>query len=146
MKFRNPTEYQVRVYTDEYAGNFGRELCAWMTGSVGQCNVGHAALHLVQQTGAAIARMELPANPIPTRHVSHEGNYKPMALGHSTMNIVIYFEAEPSAEDMSILWERAQSFNKSPTRVGKTPVKIDKIELEVVTITTEIKSIRFRCL
>lgn len=34
------SEFEVIVDTTHYAGNFERELCAWLTGQVGECGVG----------------------------------------------------------------------------------------------------------
>ena len=34
------TIYLFIVDTDQYAGNFEREMCAYMTGAVGECGVG----------------------------------------------------------------------------------------------------------
>ena len=34
-------QYGYIIDTDEYAGNFEREMCAWITGTTGDCGVGH---------------------------------------------------------------------------------------------------------
>ena len=45
------TEWTFVIDTNEYAGNFEREMCAWLTGQVGECDVGKEM--------AAVARAEL---------------------------------------------------------------------------------------
>jgi len=32
--------YKFIIDTDQYAGNFEREMCAYLTGTVGECGVG----------------------------------------------------------------------------------------------------------
>lgn len=46
------SEWTFVIDTDEYAGNFEREMCAYLTGILGECGVGEEM--------AAIARKELP--------------------------------------------------------------------------------------
>jgi hypothetical protein len=45
------SEYLFCVDTDSYAGNFERELCAYMTGITGECGVGHEAAKLYEEAG-----------------------------------------------------------------------------------------------
>jgi|SRR5581483_1604928 len=44
-------EYIFVVDTDSYAGNFERELCAYMTGVLGECGVGQEAVELYEKDG-----------------------------------------------------------------------------------------------
>ena len=42
-------EYFVIVDTEDYAGNFERELCAYMTGTYGECGVGEVCADLFEK-------------------------------------------------------------------------------------------------
>jgi hypothetical protein len=43
------TEFLLVIDTDEYAGNFEREMCAYLTGQVGECGVGGEYAELFHQ-------------------------------------------------------------------------------------------------
>lgn len=42
--------YYIEVITDSYAGNFERELCAFLTLSIGECEVGDEIAELVSES------------------------------------------------------------------------------------------------
>ena len=42
-------EYLLVVDTEQYSGNFERQLCAYITGIVGECGVGHEEAGVAQE-------------------------------------------------------------------------------------------------
>ena len=47
-----PDHYLFVIDTDIYAGNFERQMCAYITGQIGECEVG--------KENAELARQEIP--------------------------------------------------------------------------------------
>jgi len=44
-----PAPWAFIIDTDSYSGNFERELCAWVTGQVGECDVGDKHAEIAQE-------------------------------------------------------------------------------------------------
>lgn len=40
MSVDNPMSQMIVIHTEQYAGNFEREICAYITGQIGECGVG----------------------------------------------------------------------------------------------------------
>lgn len=74
----DPPAFAVVIDTDQYAGNFEREMCAFITGMFGECGVGDKT--------AAIAQKQLPkfARGWFEKHVSSEpddhGTHRPVSI------------------------------------------------------------------
>ena len=49
MSVENVTSVVVAIDTNEYAGNFEREMCAFVTGQVGECGVGEELVKEAQE-------------------------------------------------------------------------------------------------
>jgi len=103
-------EYAIIVRTDSYAGNFERELCAHLTGIVGDCEVGNDYVdENVESMFEGIVK-----------HVSDDnGTYRPVSLGgcaktrdFTSNDVVIWFDSIPSPEQQAIIKERAETFNQ----------------------------------
>lgn len=98
----------LTVITDKYAGNFERELCAHMTGQIGDCGVG--------EEYAEKTREELPdfcdvmdeyIEQIPDEH----GCFRPVSInGNHVNNVEIYFNAVPDAKSLQTMIERSHTF------------------------------------
>ena len=46
---KDETEYLFVIDTDQYTGNFERELCAYITGQVGECGVGQIIVDKIEK-------------------------------------------------------------------------------------------------
>ena len=46
--------YTIIIDTDEYSGNFEREMCAYCTGQVGECEVGEEEQAVFDETGMGL--------------------------------------------------------------------------------------------
>lgn len=61
-----PDHYLFVIDTDTYAGNFEREMCAYVTGQIGECEVGKENAELVrQEIPAAVAKLGELINSVP---------------------------------------------------------------------------------
>lgn len=95
------------IDTDAYAGNFEREMTAYLTGVIGECKVGE---ELVE---------ELPINfKNSVQQVADEhGCYRPTSCwleprSNKYNSVAIFFYERPTKEQISFMKERVDSFNK----------------------------------
>jgi len=119
------------IDTDSYAGNFEREMTAYITGHIGECGVGDEYIE------------ELPINfdniiDVPDEH----GCYRPTTIwplsGTKTKYnaVAIFFETSPSQEQIDFMKERSYTFDE----VVKGNIKITGFRLlEFKSKTKETK-------
>lgn len=105
---RNPVsaKFAIVVKTDNYGGNFEREMCAYTTGHTGECEVGYELVEksINKKFGGYIC--EEPDD---------SGCYRPVGLGcditgYTNQDIVIFFWHKPTAEHIDIIKERLVDF------------------------------------
>lgn len=132
--FESLPKFAFIVDTEQYAGNFERELCAFMTGIVGECGVG-------RREAADFAETKPGPNPFEKIIVSvsdDEGFPRPTSIwrtpgwvnngkgGHlktgspealcleqtwpAYMSVAVFFNQEPSIELATLMKERANIY------------------------------------
>lgn len=123
-------EYKLIVRTNSYAGNFERELCAFMIGIIGDCEVG---VEFVEEN--ITKRFE---NKVIQKQDSN-GTYRPVSLERGNPNnIVIFFEDKLSDEDMIFLTARAIKFqNEKPYEYLDKNFEFLRLDQFKITIKTE---------
>lgn len=137
----------VVVDTDQYAGNFERMLVAYMTGAIGECELG--------EEQADVARQELPKGfPEPIQFSDGRCD-RPAALWetpkslhpkpkHRYSSVMCAFEDRPTDEQLAILAMRARRYFGTPLHwkyPGEPVPKVLGVRLlrhEVVITTTPV--------
>lgn len=122
------------IDTDSYAGNFDREMCAYITGQVGMCGVGEDFAKLYQQeTG--------DNDDIFDDYIEYRdfyGSSRPCSIYSSleslNKSVAIYFDKKPENEIINLMKERAHKFAKL-----KQIFKLTIIGFRMVEESTEIK-------
>lgn len=104
--------YGFVIDTNEYAGNFEREMCAHVTGRMGECEVGGEFID--------DSITELFENVI---DVEDEGCARPCSIFKNKENssyesVIIYFNSKPKEEQISLMKEKAYTFNEARKTVG----------------------------
>ncbi len=67
-----PDHYLFVIDTDTYAGNFEREMCAYVTGQIGECEVGKENAELARkEIPDVVARLEELIESVPDEHGCH---------------------------------------------------------------------------
>lgn len=103
-------EYSVVIETNQYAGNFEREMCAFITGCIGECEVGGKE--------ADIALSELDeyesryfANRVINK-MDDSGCNRPVSIcGSPEYNsLQIYFSTDPCKDIQKVIVARANNF------------------------------------
>ena len=91
-------EYKVIIQTNKYAGNFEREMCAFITGHIGECEVGKKFMNNITESEQKILG-----------DIMHKGEGCLRPVDISNLNneaIEIYFYNKPSKESIEYM-ERA---------------------------------------
>lgn len=110
------------IDTDQYAGNFEREMCAYCTGTVGQCEVGGEMANLFEEDFKLEADNYGEDNPfmdyIDNWVMGEDGCGRPTSIwrnptGDNYNSVAIFFEQEPTEEHIKIMKERSQNFVKN---------------------------------
>lgn len=124
------------IETNEYAGNFEREMCAHITGHVGDCEVGEEFVSEEIQT---------LFEPYIKYARDHNGTQRPCECDSNS--VIIYLSSKPTEELIQIIKERANTFNEMRKITGRMAefYKDSKIEilgfklLEIKHTTEEIE-------
>lgn len=99
-------KFAVLVKTNQYAGNFEREMCAHLTGHVGECEVGKEYVEdEIKELFKSIIGNESDDN----------GCYRPVALGcdiegGTSDDVVIFFNEKPTQKHLDTIKERIPDF------------------------------------
>lgn len=102
------------IDTKQYAGNFERELCAHVTGRVGDCGVGEELSNIFEQEVGATQFVEDLQNKISFEPDDH-GCSRPASLWHTPDGqphaVAIFFTEKPTAEEIEFMKKRTETFN-----------------------------------
>lgn len=112
MAIDNPNfEYAIIIETNLYAGNFERELCAYVTGAVGECDVGSELSDVAFKECDDIGEIADYTMCYP----DDNGCYRPVSIynlegdtGYTTL--IIFLEQPLPANLAKIVEERAYKF------------------------------------
>jgi hypothetical protein len=127
-------EYRFVINTNRYAGNFEREMCAYITGQVGECGVGSSlAGEFNAEEGADLAD---EFERIIKFKMDDVGCSRPVSLSNvDSNNLEIYFEERPKEEILVVMKRRAKEFCK------KNNIEIKNFRLFKEVTTSELLEI-----
>ena len=127
-----PENYLFVIDTDTYAGNFERQMCAYVTGQIGECEVGKEQAELAkQEIPDVVAQLEELTEHVPDEHGCHrpvsihpnprygnDGHGKHALLTDENRkqfpypaynSVAIYFHSMPDSKTMEIMKQRARN-------------------------------------
>ena len=157
------------VHTNAYSGNFERELCAYITGQVGDCGVGESmASDFLDDCGEDLADdfAEIIAQPRDDNGVARPcsiyptpGRYNDGMGGHfdtaegvegggrwpAYESVAVYFREAPGQDAIELMKDRAvqyalTKYNRKSYDADRAPLIITGFEL--VTVTTKVSESR----
>jgi len=128
------SNYSIVIKTNQYAGNFERELCAHLTGIVGECEVGKEYVD-EEITEIFEQSIDTPADDNGTRRPVGLGSQNEGATSH---DVVIYFDSEPTKEQVQVIKERLLTFKPSDWVKDLKFKGIELIEYQRTFITIEL--------
>ncbi len=116
--------YIFEINTNKYAGNFERNMCAFATGIIGECEVGDS---YVEQDIKDLFEDDV-------QQVSDEhGCYRPCSADGNTVEI--YFYNHPSRQQISLMKERIEEYG------SENDLEIIEYRLMKKVVTTELEKI-----
>lgn len=109
------------IDTDQYAGNFEREMCAYCTGMIGQCEVGEAMLPFFEKDFEIDPDKFYEDNPfmeyVDIWVMDDHGCGRPASIWNGPSggcnSVAIFFQQEPTEELIKIMKERSSDFAKN---------------------------------
>lgn len=140
MGISNVTSTVVVLHTNNYAGNFEREMTAYITGQIGDCEVG--------QHAAYIAEHELDEEHLAffgdciVHESDDHGCARPCSIWNAEGNsgykdVAIFFENVPPQDILEMMLKRARNFSKD-VDVSKievyNPDKVVKRQIQYVKV------------
>lgn len=130
-------EYLFVIDTDSYAGNFEREMCAYLTNQIGECTVGEKFIDLDNPIAKEMEDIILQK---PDEH----GCFRPVTIDIPNAKIChsvgIYISKKPTTYQIAIMKQRAFEFNKINQNKKDYPVSDIKIlGFKLITIGTQYK-------
>jgi len=135
-------EYLFIVDTNSYAGNFERQMCAYMTGCYGECEVGESESCIFEQEVDDCELKEELDNIITQR--SENGCARPVEIcsastGEKYNSFMIFMIVKPSKRLVEFLTLRAEAYGKLHDIKIKR-VRIACEETIIADITKEYKN------
>lgn len=132
---KKPNRHIFVIDTDNYAGNFEREMCAYVTGQVGDCEVGEEFAEeakkeipgIVEKFGEIVEKIPdehgcyRPAEIWPNSRYGNDGLGNQALLDDGNMekyaypafnSVAIHFNEVPDAEMISMMKARSYDFAK----------------------------------
>lgn len=129
------TTYAFVIDTEQYAGNFERQLCAYITGHVGECGIGEEFADIFEEENQKDT-IDLFSNII--SETDDNGCFRPCAIyptlgwfndgqgNHfkdgdkkkskykypAYLSVIIFFSSRPTNEQIKLMKERAYKFIK----------------------------------
>ena len=99
-------EYEIVLETNCYAGNYEREMCAFMTGQIGDCSVGNEiAKEFKKEFPEMYEKFEENIRQ------EYDGCYRPVsANSKSKEGLTIYFFNTPTNKELEFMKRRASEF------------------------------------
>jgi hypothetical protein len=137
------TKRILAIDTDSYAGNFEREMCAYITGIVGGCEVGS---EIAQEVANDVVEYDFDEliSQVPDDH----GCYRPVSMGgDDNQSVYIFYEEEMTRSHIDIMIKRAKEYAKNKISgfqdTKSTPLKIKGFRLlKEQTIISEVENLK----
>lgn len=133
-------KYSFIIETDSYAGNFEREMCAYCTGQIGDCEVGKELAEKFKNTIGLKIYEEF--EEIIEQKPDDHGVFRPVSMcGLKNNNFEIYFYNKPTDEMIIIIREQAKRFPKLEHPDWKKYSKINILGFKLMRVETTQKEI-----
>lgn len=141
------TSFVFVIDTDRYAGNFERDMTAWITGHIGDCDVGR------EYTAAACDALSRSVRTWIDDYIDQEpdehGCHRPCVIwetpGTSGVynSVGIFFSRRPPKKVIEAMKERARTFNDRPAKYswGADTPTITGFRLCRKTVVTTTKTL-----
>ena len=143
MSVDNPkAEYILLVHTDSYAGNFERQMCAYMTGMTGECGVGESEADDFHSTMEERGYDPDMFDEYVAQEPDDHGCHRPASIWNATgedgyKTVAIFFDDIPTPDMTVLLRDRAYEYAKknkitvNKLSMIKRTVKVTEVEVKI---------------
>ena len=120
------------IDTTDYSGNFERELCAYITGHIGDCGCGADMAELFDKETAELDCLDTCFDNVMDEPDEH-GCWRPVTIyptkgkQRDNNSVAISFEKKPNEKQITLMKERAIKFADLPDEFVKEEKRIKKI-------------------
>lgn len=139
------THYGVVIPTDLYAGNFEREMTAYCTGRIGDCEVGDDLVPLFNAAfGLEQCGQDCEEDPFwdSLHWEDQEGCSRPCRIygQPNYKSVIIFFQDKPTKQQIEVIDQRAKAFSQDPKVVELMRSKSSKPK-----VVGKLKVVKFEC-
>lgn len=116
------------IKTNAYAGNFERQMCGFITGQVGECDVGEEEAELFRKAHPDYDGFDDLIASFPDDH----GCYRPASIWNVPCNdVAIFMENHPTADQLALMRDLARQFTSiiDPHKIKPKKLVIRGFEL-----------------
>ena len=138
MSVNTRIEWEFVIDTTQYAGNFEREMCAYITGAVGECGVGDAAAARFMEDYPEESPLGVSGDEnLIARKPDDNGCWRPVGTCGQSLRIFLF--KEPTEEQAQFMKTRALKWDGQPRqKVGVLACKVVRHEIVKTTAEREI--------
>ncbi len=120
-------KYRVVVSTNTFATNFEREMCAFVTGQIGECKVG-----INRQFRASADEREL-FEKVMERRLCADNYWRPVSTCADDANAFeLYFKEKPTKKMIEIIREGCNDFADEKKEKNQIMTRINIISIRVI--------------
>ena len=127
--------YMIVVKTNQYTGNFERELCAYATGALGECEVGQKAAAAFQDE---IEEDFWAISDLCEHEADDRGCRRPVSIwnmdGRKYEELAIFLTDKPSDEELKIIAQRIRAYPQYQFENAPSYAKMKKVTLKIKSI------------
>jgi len=110
------------IDTDSYAGNFERDMCAYVTGVIGDCEVGDDFAELYRKETGDGDKYETQFSDYLEQRADDHGCCRPCECwldprGKTHNSVAIFFEKKPTTKMIELMKERAGKFAEEKRKI-----------------------------
>jgi hypothetical protein len=134
-----PAPFAFVIDTDSYAGNFEREMCAFMTGMYGECGVGMAIANEVREQISPTVLEWFDEHVVDVG--DDHGCHRPVSIwpapnGDGYNSVAIFMNESPPENVLTVLMERARAYKGN--KPYKTHYKITGFRVIMMRMTETV--------
>lgn len=130
-------DYGLIIETDSYAGNFEREMCAYVVGHIGDCEVGE------DEMNEYLEKYNYGLDGVESKAMKHETLERPVAIYCTELcprnqALLIHFDmdiSELTEDEINIIKERAHEYGE---RIGVKVIGFKSVRFETTRVMDKI--------
>lgn len=142
MKNKEEIKYRVVITTNTFALNFDKEICAYVTGQIGECKTGVDRQYKASSYARGLFEKSME------RRMCDDNLWRPVAISESDSNAFeLFFKDKPTEEMMEFIKEGCGDFADEKKQKYPITTKIEFKKFVIIkerTLYEETEEISFK--